>query len=59
MAPIRNAVHIVGADYFPVYTEKLDPRTMLEKYESRAGSMSSNLVRWAYAFKKMRIESKQ
>jgi NAD(P)H-dependent FMN reductase len=51
MAPIRNAVHIPGADYFPVMFGQADAQHMLVSFEKKAEELVTQLLWWAKALK--------
>lgn len=57
MAPIRNAVHIPGADYFPVIMGNGDVGTLFAKMQNATHGMIEQLLWWAHALKNAR-ESK-
>jgi len=54
MAPIREAVHLLGNDYFPVYFGKADAGEMFIKYEEKVSVTIEQLLKWAKALKEMR-----
>jgi NAD(P)H-dependent FMN reductase len=54
MAPIREAIHLVGTDYFPVLMGHETSEVLFEKYSERAQSMLSQLMKWTHALKRMR-----
>lgn len=54
MAPIREAVHINGEQYFPVIMGGGDPLELLARYQDKAQSMISQLLWWTNALKEAR-----
>lgn len=54
MAPIRNAVHIPGADYFPVLFGKVLADELFAKLQKHADGMIEQLLWWAKALKEAR-----
>lgn len=54
MAPIREAIHINGEQYFPVIMGGGDPLKLLAGYGDKAQSMISQLLWWAKALKTAR-----
>lgn len=54
MAPIREAIHINGEQYFPVIMGGADPLELLAKYEDKARGMITQLLWWAKALKTAR-----
>lgn len=54
MAPIREAIHINGEQYFPVIMGGGDPQKLLAGYEDKAKNMISQLLWWAKALKTAR-----
>jgi NAD(P)H-dependent FMN reductase len=54
MAPIRNAVHIPGEQYFPVLFGKADARELFAKMHRTADAMILQLLWWAKALKSAR-----
>lgn len=54
MAPIREAIHINGEQYFPVIMGGGDPLKLLAGYENKAQTMVSQLLWWAKALKTAR-----
>lgn len=54
MAPIREAIHINGEQYFPVIMGGVDPQKLLAGYENKAKNMISQLLWWARALKTAR-----
>ena len=51
MAPIREAIHINGEQYFPVIMGGGDPQKLLAGYKDKAKNMISQLLWWAKALK--------
>ncbi len=51
MAPIRNAVHIPGADYFPVVMGGADVSALFAKLQKPADAMIDQLLWWTRALK--------
>ncbi|MCF7834198.1 MAG: NAD(P)H-dependent oxidoreductase [Candidatus Pacebacteria bacterium] len=51
MAPIRNAVHIPGEQYFPVLFGKADAKEMFTNMQKSADGMISQLLWWTKALK--------
>ena len=54
MAPIRNAVHIPGDQYFPVLYGKADAQELFAKLRKAADLMILQLLWWAKALKNAR-----
>lgn len=54
MAPVRNAVHIPGELYFPVYFGKGDKDAMFEHMEKQSSAMIEQLLWWSKALKQAR-----
>ncbi len=54
MAPIREAVHIPGDQYFPVLFGKADANEMFAKLTDKAQAMIAQLIWWARALKDAR-----
>ncbi|MFA5932411.1 MAG: NAD(P)H-dependent oxidoreductase [Candidatus Paceibacterota bacterium] len=54
MAPIREAIHINGEQYFPVIMGGGDHLKLLASYEDKAQNMISRLFWWAKALKTAR-----
>ncbi len=54
MAPIRNAVHIPGELYFPVYFGKGDKDAMFEHMGKQSDAMIEQLLWWSKALKEAR-----
>ncbi len=54
MAPIREAIHFEGSDYFPMYFGGTDPEAMFAKYSEKAQSMAKQLVKWGEALRALR-----
>ena len=54
MAPIREAIHINGEQYFPVIMGGGDHLKLLASYEDKAQNMISRLFWWARALKTAR-----
>lgn len=54
MAPIRNAVHIPGHQYFPVLYGKADAKEMFDSLEKQSGLMIDQLLWWSKALKEAR-----
>jgi len=54
MAPIRNAVHIPGEQYFPVLFGKGDVTALFSSLTEKAEGMIAQLLWWARALKKAR-----
>lgn len=54
MAPIRNAVHIPGAQYFPVLFGQGDATEMFDSLEKQSEPMIDQLLWWSEALKKAR-----
>lgn len=51
MAPIRNAVHIPGDQYFPVLLGKADAQALFVNMQKQADALISQLLWWAKALK--------
>ncbi len=56
MAPIRNAVHIPGADYFPVIMGNGDVDALFEKVQKATEAMIQQLLWWTEALKAARAQ---
>lgn len=56
MAPIRNAVHIPGADYFPVVMGNGDVSALFAKVQKPAEGMMDQLLWWARALQVARTQ---
>lgn len=54
MAPIRNAVHIPGEQYFPVLFGKKDARELFSLLDDQSTAMITQLFWWARALKTAR-----
>ncbi len=54
MAPIRNAVHMPGAQYFPVLMGQADAQELFASMQKAADGMISQLIWWAQALKTAR-----
>lgn len=54
MAPIRNAVHIPGETYFPVYFGKGNADEMFAHAEKQSDAMMEQLIWWSKALKEAR-----
>lgn len=54
MAPIREGVHFVGNEYFPVMMGKEEADGLFEKHEASAESMIDQLMWWTKALKQAR-----
>lgn len=54
MAPIRNAVHIPGDQFFPVLSGKADAQELFTKLQRPADLMILQLLWWAKALKNAR-----
>jgi NAD(P)H-dependent FMN reductase len=54
MTPIREGVHFVGNDYFPVLMGHEDKEVLFAKYAERAESMLTQLMKWTKGTKAMR-----
>jgi NAD(P)H-dependent FMN reductase len=54
MAPIRNAVHIPGADYFSMKSGKITAEELFGKMQKAAGGMIEQLLWWTRALKNAR-----
>lgn len=54
MAPIREAVHINGERYFPVYFGKADAAELFASLSEKAETMIDQLLWWAKALKAAR-----
>lgn len=54
MAPIRNAVHIPGEQYFPVLFGKKDARELFSLLKDQSTAMITQLFWWARALKTAR-----
>ena len=49
MAPIREAVHFMPGDVFPVIMGKADATEMFSKYQEKADNMINQLLKWTRA----------
>mgnify|MGYP000854036201 CR=1 FL=1 len=56
MAPIRNAVHIPGADYFPVIMGGADVAALFAKLQKPADAMIEQLLWWTRALQTARTQ---
>jgi NAD(P)H-dependent FMN reductase len=56
MAPIRNAVHIPGEQYFPALFGKTDIKDLFAGQTQKAKAMIDQLLWWARALKRSREE---
>lgn len=54
MAPIRNAVHIPGEQYFQVLFGKMSAKDLFDSVSGQAESMITQLLWWAKALKNAR-----
>ena len=54
MAPIRNAVHIPGEQYFQVLFGKMDAKDLFASVSNQAEAMISQLLWWTRALKNAR-----
>lgn len=54
MAPIRNAVHIPGEQYFPVAFGKAEAKDLFASQSEKAQAMASQLIWWTRALKAAR-----
>ena len=54
MAPIRNAVHIPGEQYFQVLFGKMDAKELFASVSKQAEGMIAQLLWWARALKNVR-----
>lgn len=54
MAPIRNAVHIPGEQYFQVVFGKMDVKELFDLQKDKVEAMITQLVWWARALKNSR-----
>lgn len=54
MAPIREAIHFSGQDYFPVVMGQKKPEELFEQYTEKAESMIKQLMSWTSALKNTR-----
>lgn len=57
MAPIRNAVHIAGADYFPVLFGNAPADELFAKLQEPANGMTEQLLWWTKALQAARTNS--
>lgn len=58
MAPIREAIHINGEQYFPVIMGEGDIDELLARYAKKAEIVINQLLWWAKALKNARINTK-
>lgn len=56
MAPIRNAVHIPGEQYFQVRSGKMSIGDLFAQQKNKAEAMITQLLWWAHALKNARLE---
>ncbi len=56
MAPIREAIHINGEQYFPVLFGKTTPDELFANYSDKAKSMITQLLWWTRALKVARAK---
>lgn len=56
MAPIRNAVHIPGEQYFQVLLDKMDAKELFVSLAKQAEAVITQLLWWARALKNARVE---
>jgi NAD(P)H-dependent FMN reductase len=54
MAPIRNAVHIPGEQYFQVLFGKMDAKELFAGQKDKVEAMITQLLWWAHALKNAR-----
>ena len=54
MAPIRNAVHIPGEQYFPVVFGKAKAKDLFASQSEKAQTMTTQLLWWTNALKNAR-----
>lgn len=54
MAPVREAVHFLGNEYFGVAFGDRNFAPMLESHNEKAGVMANQLINWARALKTIR-----
>jgi NAD(P)H-dependent FMN reductase len=54
MAPIRNAVHIPGEQYFSVLFGKMDAQELFAGQKDKVDAMITQLLWWAHALKNAR-----
>jgi NAD(P)H-dependent FMN reductase len=54
MAPIREAVHFLPGDFFPVHMGSAPANEMFARYEEKLAVMLKQLLRWTTAFKTLR-----
>ncbi|MBP9669233.1 MAG: NAD(P)H-dependent oxidoreductase [Candidatus Pacebacteria bacterium] len=54
MAPIREAVHLLGNDYFATVFGKSTPAELFAKYDEKADVMIQQLTKWTRGLKGMR-----
>ncbi len=54
MAPIRNAVHIPGEQYFQVLFGKMDAKELFAQQKDKAEAMITQLLWWTHALKNAR-----
>lgn len=54
MAPIREAIHINGEQYFPAYFGKTDVGELFDSLNEKAGRMIDQLLWWAEALRAAR-----
>ena len=54
MAPIRNAVHIPGEQFFQALSGKMSIKELFSGQKDKAGAMIAQLLWWAHALKNAR-----
>lgn len=54
MAPIRNSVHMLGNDYFPVAFGQIDKEQLFAKMDDQLQALIEQLLWWAKALKAAR-----
>ena len=57
MAPIRNAVHIPGEQYFQVLFGKMDAKELFASVSKQAEGMIAQLLWWARALKNAQVNT--
>lgn len=55
MAPIREAIHFSGQDYFPVVMGNKKPEELFAEYTDKAASMIKQLISWTKALQTTRV----
>lgn len=54
MAPVRQGVHFLGNEYFPIAMGDRDFKPMFEKHEGEAKTLLEQIAKWGKALKSVR-----